>query len=107
MIFRLQAVGRLLAGARSVRKRTAYEKPLKTKGRWGSSLLPVGRSKVWHFPDPIFLTEAWSEKAREGQKNRVKKMGPRNSTAVGVNFCLTLFYCLTFKKITIFVKCLL
>jgi hypothetical protein len=87
IIFKLQAVGRLLAGARSVRKRTAYEKSLKIKGRWGSSLLPVlpvGRSKVRHFPDHIFLTSAWPEKAREGQKDRVKKMGPRNSTAMSV-----------------------
>ena len=37
--------------------------------------MPVGRSKVRHFPDPIFLTYAWSEKARESQKDRVKKMG--------------------------------
>jgi hypothetical protein len=37
--------------------------------------LPVCGSKVRHFPDPIFLTSAWSERARKGQKDRVKKMG--------------------------------
>jgi hypothetical protein len=52
-----------------------HNKRLETKGRWSSSLFPVGRSNIRHFPDSIFLTYAWSEKAREGQKDRVKKDG--------------------------------
>ena len=38
---------------------------------------PVGRSNVQYFHDPIFLTDAWPEKARQSQKNRVKKLGAR------------------------------
>jgi hypothetical protein len=42
----------------------------------------VDRSGGRHFSDPIFLTNAWPEKARKGQKHRVRKMGATGTEGV-------------------------
>jgi hypothetical protein len=48
---------------------------LKSQRRAVDFWIPVDRSGGRHFSDPIFLINAWPEKARKGQKDRVRKMG--------------------------------